>query len=165
MKMAKLILITLILSILCTSCGTITRGTMQNVTITSIPPEAYIYVDNKPCGQTPQVISMTRYKNHHVVLVKEGYEPNHYILTSRVSWMLAGNLLYFPACVGVGTFLGVSSCGPFGSLCGLVMGIPVGALVTVGGVGVDLCTGAGYSLSHERIHAPLRPEFLQQSPI
>lgn len=137
------------------------RGTMQDVKITSSPAEATIFVDQISCGQTPQIVAMSRKYSHHVVLIKEGYQMENYFINPECSGpRLAGNLAY----IGVGTCVGAAISIPFISAsmgmalpCFAILGGLAGAVISLGGVTVDITSGCGYQLDTQHVHFPLTP--------
>ncbi|MBA3957010.1 MAG: PEGA domain-containing protein [Parachlamydiaceae bacterium] len=137
------------------------RGTREYVTISSVPSGAKIIIDEQPCGETPNIVQLTRKHQHHILLVKEGYEPEQYLLKPQANLILAANLGYMAtgAAVGVGTgLIFFGGTGPWSLpfiLAFTGVGAAVGAAVAVGGVGVDLISGGGYSLSSNQVEATL----------
>lgn len=143
-----------------TSCGTIWRGTTQQIMLTSTPPKADIYIDDYYCGQTPQAVLLTRKNSHQIMFTKEGYQAQGYVLDPHLSFILAGNVLYFPAGAALGATVGaIVIAGSSDMFIGIipavfgVIGAGVGVLAALIGTGVDVASGGAYVLSSDAVHA------------
>jgi len=93
----------LILSLLAISsgCATIIHGTTQEVLITTDPPEANLFVDNRENYKSPAKIIMKRKDDHVVEVTKEGFEKENVNIKSVISGTVAGNLL-LGGLIGIG---------------------------------------------------------------
>ena len=111
------------------ACATITRGTTQQFTIESSPPNALATTSNGfRCESTPCTLRMPRKDGFTVTVSKDGYVPATRTVTSSVSGgggtAMAGNIL-------------------------------VGGLI---GMGVDATSGAMNDLSPNPLVVTLEPE-------
>ena len=70
----KLLLITLSVIFLLTSCATIISGTKQEVQVTTEPAGARVYVDGMERGFTPCVLNVKRKSFVTYSFKKEGYD-------------------------------------------------------------------------------------------
>ncbi|MES1955956.1 PEGA domain protein [Salinisphaera hydrothermalis EPR70] len=82
-------------------CATITHGTHQNVSVTSTPAKATIYVNGKRKGTTPTKIAISRHGHQTLQLTHAGYAPYVVHFTHHTSRVTAGNVL-------VGGLIGVA---------------------------------------------------------
>ena len=57
------------------NCTTISRGTSQEIPVTSNPVGAKIIVDGKELGYTPLNLKLKRKKGHIIRIEKQGYNP------------------------------------------------------------------------------------------
>jgi hypothetical protein len=80
------------------SCATMTRGTSQEIPVTSHPAGARVIVDGHDLGVTPMGVKLARKKEHLVRIEKEGYVPLEIKAESNVSGgggaFFLGNLLW-----------------------------------------------------------------------
>ena len=74
-------------------CATITRGSKQEISISSEPPGASVTIDNQHYGVTPTAVQLPRSKPHSVFLQLEGYEPFLIQIQSQPDAAVAGNCL------------------------------------------------------------------------
>jgi hypothetical protein len=90
---------TIIISLVLTSCATITNGPVQEVRISSTPPGAVLVIDGEQEGVTPMVVHLYRRLDHEFRIEKSGYITNTGELEShfRFAKWLFGNLFSFPA--------------------------------------------------------------------
>jgi hypothetical protein len=154
------------LCFLLTGCGSICRGRTQDVQITSNPSCAAIYVDNVPYGETPQIVQLSRKNEHHIVLIKEGFNSECYSLKPKLSGVVAGNLGCIGIGAGAGFGIGVSGGAATGDGLaalfiggvGAAIGTAVGTIASVGGIGADIASGGGYNLPN-RLHVELMPAY------
>lgn len=109
-------------------CGTITRGTTQEIAVDSSPQGAKVQASNGMGGVTPLSITAARNTPLTVKITKAGYKDYAAILAPRVS--------------GGGT-------------AGLAGNIFVGGII---GMAVDAGSGAMYDLSPNRVFANLEKE-------
>lgn len=162
--MYKLICALMVSCVSLTSCCTVSRGRFEPVKISSAPGDAHITIDGYACGSTPQIFELTRKDAHEIILEKEGYEPQRFILKSTMSPSICGNAL-FPVGgtaigAGVGAAMGARSFVllpiiGLGALVGLGVGVAVGAVAT----GLDLVTGSSCALSQNQVHGILQPQY------
>lgn len=75
-----------------TSCATIVHGTRQNVSISSTPSNAEVWLDRSYVGTTPLIIAMTRNDSHFVSIELEGYERYEIVLSREISGWAFGNI-------------------------------------------------------------------------
>jgi hypothetical protein len=111
------------------SCATISRGSYQEISISSEPSGASVTIYNQLYGVTPTAVQLPRSKPHSVFLHLEGYEPVIIQIKSKPDGAVAGNC--FCCCLGV------------------VPGVV--------GFAVDALTGSGNTLAPEAIHVVLIP--------
>lgn len=86
----------LIIIIVCATvsgCATITRGTNQDIPVSSNPVGADIIVDGMPYGRTPATIQLSRKHPHQVTLLLDGYEPYSVSVRTDMGKAMAGNCL------------------------------------------------------------------------
>ncbi len=62
-------------AVLLTGCATIFNGTRQEISVTSEPPGASVFVNNVSFGQTPTVIDLKRSEKYTVLLELHGFKP------------------------------------------------------------------------------------------
>lgn len=74
-------------------CGTVYRGTSQEIMILSDPIGARATIDQKVTVITPEVVSLSRRKSHDVKFEKEGYEPAQTQLRKKVDVAIAANIM------------------------------------------------------------------------
>ena len=86
---------------LASGCATVTRGTMQEVTVTSHPSGAKIYVDNVMVATTPANVNVTRDSNHVLRVELEGYAPYEIPLNRSfgIGWAVLDVLLFWPGII------------------------------------------------------------------
>ncbi|WP_413533022.1 PEGA domain-containing protein [Empedobacter brevis] len=77
-----------------TSCATIISGSKQNVSFTSNPSKATVYINESEIGKTPIETKLERKKNYNVKIVLEGYEPFETKLTKKFNAWYIGNILF-----------------------------------------------------------------------
>ena len=76
------------------ACGTIINGSKQNVSFSSTPGGATVFVDNQQMGVTPVSLALSRKDHHNVRLELAGYQPYEVKLTRGVSGWVFGNLIF-----------------------------------------------------------------------
>ncbi len=147
-----------------TGCCTIRQQPFQMVEVTSRPSGANVFVDGNYIGITPQNVKMERKVGHSVILEKEGYQQQNFLLLSEVNPMSLGSNLLLPL-VGAGIGAGgglIAVSGATGGLGSIVIltGALIGAGVGVGmgliGGGFDLHTGKAKSLYPSKVKANLQ---------
>lgn len=93
--MKKTILsLTVVSSLMLTSCATIISGTTQNVSFNSNPSNASIFVDDFEVGKTPFQTKLERKSEHKVVIKLEGYKPYETKLTRTFNAWYLGNVIF-----------------------------------------------------------------------
>ncbi len=83
-----------ILLLFLTGCATIIHGTRQNVSISSSPSSANIWVDQSYAGQTPLCVDLKRNQSHCIRIELKGYEPCEVTCNRQISGWLFGNLIF-----------------------------------------------------------------------
>lgn len=154
---------------LCQSCATIMSGfrTSQIIPVTSNPVGAKIIVDGKKMGYTPLNLQLKRKKSHVIQIEKQGYNPLDIRITRKSSLLfepISGNIIWGPIGsvvadrlligwfnVGLGSSGKATSSGVFNPTV-FVIGFVVGWTT---GVGIDIATGANYSLSPKELNLRL----------
>lgn len=152
-----------ILSLL-SSCGTIRQQPYEKVNIQSNPVGAHITIDGYSCGVTPAEVELDSRYSHSVVVEKEYFPTQKYILKSKQSMKKMVSNLLFPiggGAVGFGVGLAcASSLAPFEEVLIVLStagGIAVGSFLGVVSTGVDLYSGATRTLSDHEINVDLLP--------
>lgn len=93
--MKKTVLIaTLSLSLLVSSCATIISGSKQKVNFRSNPAAASIFIDEVEVGKTPFEIKLERKKEHHVMIKLDGYQTYETNLTKKFNAWYLGNIVF-----------------------------------------------------------------------
>lgn len=80
--------------LLLASCATIVHGTNENVSISSNPSNAKVFVDHKYVGATPKIVTMSRKEKHVVRIELEGYQPYEMTLSPHLSGWAFGNIVF-----------------------------------------------------------------------
>lgn len=88
-----LLIISLFLVLILTSCATIFSGTQQNVKFSSNPSVANVFIDNIEVGKTPFEIKLNRNKEHNIMLKLEGYQTYQTSITKKINGWFWGNIL------------------------------------------------------------------------
>ena len=159
--MFKLVLFSVLVCYTCTSCCSMTRGSEQQVTVTSNPPGASIVIDGYSCGTTPQSFLLKRKYAHDILITKEGYQSKAIHTSSRMSPVNAVNLLIPVGACGVGAAVGFAGGG--GAYAGIAagvlgaIGLIAGSVVALGSFGIDYANGATHVLDVSNVHAELLP--------
>jgi hypothetical protein len=91
--MRKFIVVTAALCSL-SACATIMHGSNQDVSFSSSPTGATVFVDNQQLGVTPVTVKLSRKDHHMVRLEMAGYQPYETKLTRGVSGWVWGNLVF-----------------------------------------------------------------------
>jgi hypothetical protein len=89
-----IILSSLAIALLTTSCATIISGSKQNVKFDSNPSTATIFIDEVEVGKTPFEIKLTRRSEHSVMIKLEGHQTYETKLTKKFNGWYIGNLLF-----------------------------------------------------------------------
>jgi hypothetical protein len=125
------------LALPCVGCASVTRGTTENISITSTPPGATAELsglDNPISCVTPCVVVAKRSADITVTINKEGYEPQVVPLTKEI---------------------------PGSGAAGFAGNVLVGGLV---GMGVDAYTGAAQDHKPNPVTVTLQPVAPPQPP-
>lgn len=137
----SLVLALIIFSVHFPSCGTIRYGVTQKVGIASSPLGASVIVDDKPYGETPLLLHLSRIRNHRVRIELPGHLPYETVIDSRIRGSeLATHSIYT---------VEMLSCVP----CVLLF-LPFWVV----SLGVDAVSGGLYDLSPDQIVVPLEEE-------
>jgi len=76
-------------------CATIVHlGGSEELNVTSEPPMAKVIVDGAERGVTPIAVKVERKQTHKVLVSKEGYEESQTSVESKLSWWMAGNVIF-----------------------------------------------------------------------
>ena len=75
-----------------TGCATIMSGETQTLTFNSNPPGADVIVDGATVGVTPVTYEARRKGRGAVEIRKEGYKPQHMVLSKKLNPMFLGNV-------------------------------------------------------------------------
>ncbi len=84
----------LALVIMLMGCATIMHGSSQTVGISSSPSGARVTINGEYRGETPLRIELARKQDYIIKLEKEGFEPASSTITSKVSGMTFGNIIF-----------------------------------------------------------------------
>ena len=87
-----IILCSLALVLLTSSCATIVSGSKQNVKFQSNPSAATIFIDEVEVGKTPFEIKLARKSEHQVMIKLEGYQTYQTALTKKFNAWFIGNI-------------------------------------------------------------------------
>ncbi len=90
----SIIISSLTLMFLVTSCATIVSGSKQTVKFTSKPSTAYVFIDDKQVGSTPFETKLERKIPHNVKIKLEGYQTYEITLTRKFNAWYIGNILF-----------------------------------------------------------------------
>ena len=82
------------LAVTLAGCATIMQGSSQEVSISSQPTGANVFVDGVMVGTTPHVANLKRKDKHVVRLELDGYQPFELPLTRATSGWVWGNLAF-----------------------------------------------------------------------
>lgn len=108
-----------------TGCATVTRGTTEQLTVTSAPTGATVRLSNGFTGVTPATFTVSRKEELMVSVWKDGYEQQDVKVTTALA--------------GAGT-------------AGLLGNVLIGGII---GGGIDVATGATLSHSPNPVHVAL----------
>lgn len=84
----------LLAALFLSSCCSVVNGSTQVVNIKSTPEGAWMTIDGKDRGLTPQEVTLKRREDHVVRIEAYGYKPYEHILKSSISWKSAGDLVF-----------------------------------------------------------------------
>lgn len=91
--MKKIIVLSLVLGFLLTSCSSIMNGSKDKVNIKSTPDGASITVDGNKMGVTPSVVQLQRGETHLVEIQKAGFSKYTLTTGKSITGWFWGNLL------------------------------------------------------------------------
>ena len=86
--------ITLLGSIMLTSCATIVSGTSQKINFNSNPSNATVYINEMEMGKTPFETKLERKKDHYVTIKLDGYKPFETKITRSFNPWYLGNAVF-----------------------------------------------------------------------
>ena len=92
MKKVKIILFTILVSVMLNSCATIMSGQRQMVAFSTEPSGAEINIDGRTIGTTPMNTKIKR-TAHAVKFQKEGYRDSDYFFNKKFNGWYLGNIL------------------------------------------------------------------------
>ncbi len=75
-------------------CATIMHGSSQTVGISSSPSGARVTINGEYRGETPLRVELARKQDYIIKVEKEGFEPASSTITSKVSGMTFGNIIF-----------------------------------------------------------------------
>ncbi len=84
----------LALVIMLMGCATIMHGSSQTVGISSSPSGARVTINGEYRGETPLRVDLARKQDYIIKVEKEGFEPASSTITSKVSGMTFGNIIF-----------------------------------------------------------------------
>ena len=86
-------------------CATVVDGPIGRIRVASKPPRATIYLDGKRVGETPALLTVSRWRTPRLRIELEGYQPFDLQLEKGVTWDVMGNffLLYTPIVIDAAT--------------------------------------------------------------
>jgi membrane-associated protease RseP (regulator of RpoE activity) len=84
----------LALVIMLMGCATIMHGSSQTVGISSSPSGARVTINGEYRGETPLRVELARKQDYIIKVEKEGFEPASSTITSKVSGMTFGNIIF-----------------------------------------------------------------------
>lgn len=83
-------------------CATVVNGRTQEVTFSSNPPGATVFVDGVNVGTTPAAANLTRDGSHMIRIEKPGYVAYETTtVTIESSWDAANGLLFYGMILGM----------------------------------------------------------------
>ncbi len=80
--------------ILISGCGSIVSGPRQEVSFASQPDGADVYVNGIPLGRTPLQTKIERRKGSSVLIKKEGFRDEMFLMTTRGNKFSWGNVIF-----------------------------------------------------------------------
>lgn len=84
----------LLAALLLASCATIIHGTRQDISFSSTPSGAKVYINGMDKGSTPVIVNLER-KNTYVVKIQiDGYIPYETNIIKKVDGWIAGNIIF-----------------------------------------------------------------------
>ncbi len=91
--MKSLQILTVVISLLITSCSTLFNGSLSDVKVNSDPSEAQIIVNGSNMGKTPTLLQLKRGETHIIEIKKEGYRTYRVTTTNSITGWFWGNIL------------------------------------------------------------------------
>lgn len=88
----SIILKSLLIGFLFSSCATIVSGSKQNIKFSSNPSDATIFIDEVEAGKTPFAIKLSKKREHHIMIKLDGYQTYETNLTKKINGWYFGNI-------------------------------------------------------------------------
>lgn len=88
----SVILKSLLIGFLFSSCATIVSGSKQNIKFSSNPSDATIFIDEVEAGKTPFAIKLSKKREHHIMIKLDGYQTYETNLTKKINGWYFGNI-------------------------------------------------------------------------
>jgi len=89
---------------LAVGCATIIHGTTQDITVSSAPDQAEVWIDGSRMSSTPTKVTLKRKDNYLVTIKKEGYKEATVKIEGTTSAWIIGNVI-FGGIIGCGVDL------------------------------------------------------------
>nr|WP_319570949.1 PEGA domain-containing protein [uncultured Draconibacterium sp.] len=89
----SILALSVVAALLFSSCATIISGSRQNITISSTPSSADVYINGVDVGKTPVEKNLKRNQEYNVLIQLEGYQPYETLLTKEFNAWYIGNIL------------------------------------------------------------------------
>lgn len=137
--MKKTIIISsLAILLLTSSCATIVSGSKQNVKFASNPSSAKIFIDEVEVGKTPFEIKLARKSEHQVLIKLEGYQTYQTTLTKKFNGWFVGNIL-------------------IGGLIGLIIDPITGAMYNLspGEINAEMAKGTAFNYKKGEVYVAI----------
>jgi hypothetical protein len=84
----------LIAALLLASCATIIHGTHQDISFSSTPSGAKVFINGMDKGSTPVVVNLERKSTYVVKIQIDGYLPYETNIIRKVDGWIAGNIIF-----------------------------------------------------------------------
>ena len=84
MKKSTIIIISLAIIFLSTSCATLFSGNTDEVVITTSPSDALVSVNGIPRGYTPLTLELEKGESYSIRIEKEGYQDGYATISEKV---------------------------------------------------------------------------------
>src|SRR5947208_1510521 len=94
--MKKLIPLMTLCAMFTSSCCTMRHQPYEQVSVSSSPSGAKVIIDGYPSGITPYCVAMETKNSHEIILLKEGYQTERYLLKPKVSAKKLSSNAVFP---------------------------------------------------------------------
>jgi hypothetical protein len=100
-KNLKLLLVTLSVATILSSCATLFQGSRKDVTIRSMTSGADIYVDGEKKSSDALTIKLKRNTNHTIVVKKDGFDTKTVDINkhTQAGWLVWGILFNIPGMI------------------------------------------------------------------